>query len=118
MTLDAIIALGAAALVLVVLAIALWVPPTAARARAPRPRRRPQWAPARSVVEDVPVGHAPQALHPAVRSAREQIRRFLVLIASERRSVRDFRIDHPEMDLVLLGCVSAVVLGALIAKAL
>ena len=57
-----------------------------------------------------------QAWHSVVRSTEEQVRRFLVLLESDRRNVRQYRREHPDTDMLLFTCVAAVVLGVLIVR--
>ena len=135
-----IIALGAGALIVAMLAIAFLVPhddvgptpPTSqmARPQAPPIRLGPTPAPGTGSRPRTPptgearaerrpraptVHGAAQAWQSAEHSVRSQVERFLVLLESDRRSVRQFRLEHPDTIMVLFSGVAAIVLGVLVA---
>jgi len=58
---------------------------------------------------------AAQAWQSAEHSVRSQIERFRVFLESDRRSVRQFRLEHPDTMMVLFSGVAAIVLGVLVA---
>ena len=142
MILHAIIALGAGAVIVAMLAIAFVTPNddgtpktqvrpsrsgrklTSGRRRAMPALRgaiRTKTPPAARAREQRPslrsASHGfTEAWRSAVRDVQEQVRRFLVLLEADRRNVRRFRKEHPETDVLLLTCFVSVLLGALIAQ--
>ena len=141
MPLIAVIALAAGALIVLMLAIAFVEPkreasPKASRSRSPmaRPQATIQRGPMPShrlaARPDTPktAARAPwsprrltwrgftQAAQSAVGDARTQVRRFLVLLESDRRNLRQFRNEHPDTNMFLVAGVAAVVLGLLVAR--
>ena len=142
MTLHAIIALGAGAVIVAMLAIAFVTPnddgtpktqvrPSRSGRKLTSGRRRAMPALRRAIRTETPPAARAREQRPSLRSARhgfarawrsavrgvqEQVRRFLVLLEADRRNVRRFRKKHPETDVLLLTCFVSVLLGALIAQ--
>ena len=109
MTINAIIALGAGAVIVAMLAIAFGIPTDPGSAKAPVRHKSGRRATTRRGVRP-----ALQACQSAMRGAQDQLRRFLILLEADARNVRRFRSEHPDTDVLLLTSVVAIVLGALI----
>lgn len=115
MILIAIIALAAGALIVAMLAIAF---PEDDPDPKGAPTAQPQTPVHRRPILMLRGGSRPvtQAWQSAVRGVQDNVRRFLVLLESDRRNVRQFRREHPETGVLMLTFFISVVVTALIIR--